>query len=77
MSEDTPSVDISIADRVATVSLSNPGRRNAMTSSMWRALVAASNALRDDKDVRVVILRGDGEEAFSSGADISEFSGSR
>jgi enoyl-CoA hydratase/carnithine racemase len=48
-------------------------RRNALTAEMWDAIPAAAQQLARDPAVRVVILRGAGEEAFISGADISEF----
>jgi len=51
----------------------HPERRNALTASMWRELARAARTLDDDESVRVVIMRGAGEEAFVSGADISQF----
>jgi enoyl-CoA hydratase/carnithine racemase len=48
-------------------------RRNAITAEMWRAISPAVKSLNEDDTVRVVILRGVGEEAFVAGADISEF----
>ncbi len=48
-------------------------RRNAISAAMWRAIPAAARQLDDDPDVRVVLMRGAGEVAFVSGADISEF----
>jgi enoyl-CoA hydratase/carnithine racemase len=48
-------------------------RRNAITGAMWRAIPDAAKSLDDDPEVRVVVLRGAGEEAFVAGADISEF----
>lgn len=48
-------------------------RRNAITRAMWRAIPGAARALNDDASVRVVVLRGAGDEAFVAGADISEF----
>jgi enoyl-CoA hydratase/carnithine racemase len=48
-------------------------RRNALTAQMWEAIPAAAQRLARDPAVRVVILRGAGETAFISGADISEF----
>jgi enoyl-CoA hydratase len=48
-------------------------RRNAITAEMWRAISPAAKSLDEDDTVRVVILRGIGEEAFVAGADISEF----
>ena len=48
-------------------------RRNAITAQMWEAIPDAARRLAQDPAVRVVILRGAGEAAFLSGADISEF----
>lgn len=57
---------------VATVILSNPGKRNALNSNMWRMLAQTYHQLSHDENLRCVILRGvDGD--FSSGADIDEF----
>jgi enoyl-CoA hydratase/carnithine racemase len=44
---------------------------------MWEALPKAAQMLDQDPEVRVVLLRGAGEIAFVSGADISEFEGRR
>ena len=52
-------------------------RRNAITAQMWEAIPAAARRLEQDRAVRVVILRGAGEAAFLSGADISEFESMR
>ena len=51
---------------VATVTLSRPEVRNAQTPSTWRGLAALGAALPDD--VRVVVVRGQGE-SFSAGLD--------
>jgi enoyl-CoA hydratase/carnithine racemase len=48
-------------------------RRNAVSQDMWRTIPSAVRDLTDDDSVRVVVLRGEGEVAFVSGADISEF----
>jgi enoyl-CoA hydratase/carnithine racemase len=58
---------------VATVIFDHPERRNAVTAEMWRALPGIANALDADETVRVVVLRGEGDVAFVSGADISQF----
>lgn len=57
---------------IATVTLSNPSRFNAMTISMWRSLAGALHELDGDESVRVVVLQGDGERAFCAGADLSD-----
>ncbi len=58
---------------VATITINRPEQRNAMMSSMWKWLAETLDALNDDNDVRCVVIRGAGEKAFASGADISEF----
>jgi enoyl-CoA hydratase len=58
---------------VAWLTLRNPARLNAVRLEMWEAIPGALAPLATDTDVRVVVLRGHGEEAFASGADISEF----
>ncbi|MEM1431751.1 MAG: enoyl-CoA hydratase [Pseudomonadota bacterium] len=58
---------------VATLVFDNPNRRNAMTLAMWEDLARVAERFVGDTGVRVVVLRGAGERAFVSGADISEF----
>jgi enoyl-CoA hydratase/carnithine racemase len=58
---------------VGWIVFSNPARFNAMTNDMWKALPKALTAFEKDPAVRVIVLTGDGEKAFVSGADISQF----
>ena len=58
---------------VATVLFSNPAKMNAVTFDMWSAVPATLAALDADPAVRVVVIAGDGDKAFISGADISQF----
>jgi enoyl-CoA hydratase len=58
---------------VATVTINRPEQRNAMVSSMWKWLADTMEELNADNDVRCVVIRGAGDKAFASGADISEF----
>ena len=60
---------------ICTIEISNPARRNAMSVSMMGELATVLLALGGNPAVRVAVLRGAGEEAFVSGADISEFAG--
>jgi len=53
--------------------LNNPEKRNAVTLQMWRAIPERMAELNRKGDVRVIVLRGAGQEAFAAGADISEF----
>ena len=58
---------------VGWIALDNPARRNAVSLGMWQGLHDAVRGFEADPDVRVIVLRGAGEDAFASGADISEF----
>ena len=62
---------------IATLVLDHTERRNAISVRMWRELEEGCRKLADDPDVRCVIVRGAGEQAFVSGADISEFQQTR
>jgi len=62
---------------IAWIIADNPARMNALTATMWKALPGLiADAERDDA-IRVIVLRGGGERAFSTGADISEFESAR
>ncbi|WP_197364494.1 enoyl-CoA hydratase/isomerase family protein [Streptomyces clavuligerus] len=65
-----PRLTHTVTDGVATVVISNPAKRNAMTAAMWRALPELLDALAADPAVRVLVLTGDGE-TFCAGADIA------
>jgi enoyl-CoA hydratase len=67
----------SIRDGVGIITFNNPDKRNAMSLEMWEGLGQALVELRDNPDVRVVILVGAGDKAFVSGADISQFEKTR
>lgn len=68
-----PSINVSVADQVATITICNPRHHNAMTLAMWQALPRIIAEAEQDPAVRAIILRGAGTKAFVSGADISEF----
>ena len=58
---------------VAWLTLNRPQVLNAVNLQMRDELWTVMEAVRDDPDLRVLIIRGAGERAFSAGADISEF----
>ena len=66
-----------IDDGVGVITFNNPEKRNAMSLEMWEGLGHALIELRDNPDVRVLILTGAGDKAFVSGADISQFEKTR
>ena len=67
----------SVSDGVGVITFNNPQKRNAMSLEMWEGLGSALTELRDNPDVRVVIMVGAGDKAFVSGADISQFEKTR
>jgi enoyl-CoA hydratase len=67
----------SVTDGVGIITFNNPEKRNAMSLEMWEGFGNALVELRDDPDVRVVIMVGAGDKAFVSGADISQFEKTR
>jgi enoyl-CoA hydratase/carnithine racemase len=66
-----------VTDGVGVITFNNPEKRNAMSLDMWEGVGSALTELRDNPDVRVVILTGAGDKAFVSGADISQFEKNR
>jgi enoyl-CoA hydratase len=58
---------------IGWITFNNPARHNAVSMSMWESIPRALDAFERDPEIRLVIVRGAGEKAFISGADISEF----
>jgi enoyl-CoA hydratase/carnithine racemase len=54
-----------------------PAKKNAISGEMWRAIAPAMEKFDHDPEVRCVVFRGTGTEAFAAGADISEFEKTR
>ena len=69
----TEKLKIVKSDGIGTLILNQPNKRNAISFEMWRDFPKAMAELEADADVRVIVLRGAGDKAFSAGADISEF----
>ena len=51
----------------------NPARRNAMSLEMWTAAATILDDFERDDNIRVIVMKGAGDKAFVSGADISQF----
>lgn len=65
------------AGDIAMVVLNNPDKRNALGLAAWKRLRMAITAFDDDEDLRCIVIRGAGDEAFAAGADIAEFPDTR
>lgn len=69
----TGQITLSTDGGIATLTLSNPDKLNAIDSAMWVALHTAMDEIAARDDLRCVILRGAGDKAFAAGGDIEEF----
>ncbi|HEX9721553.1 MAG TPA: enoyl-CoA hydratase/isomerase family protein [Ramlibacter sp.] len=61
---------------IAVVTLSHPGKLNAMSRAMWRELRAVFERIQSDSQWRCVVVQGEGG-TFCAGGDISEYPGFR
>jgi enoyl-CoA hydratase/carnithine racemase len=58
---------------IGWLTFNNPARRNAVSIDMWEAIPKVLDRFEADAEVRVVVLKGDGDKAFVSGADVSQY----
>jgi len=66
-------VDLSSDGEIATLTLNNPGKLNAIDLGMWLQLAENMAELAVDRDIRCIVLRGAGSDAFAAGGDLEEF----
>jgi enoyl-CoA hydratase/carnithine racemase len=69
----TDKLAVRTEDGIGWLTLNQPEKRNALSLVMWRNLPQVMAHFTADPSVRVVVVRGAGDKAFSAGADISEF----
>ena len=62
-----------VEDSIGWITFNQPERRNAVSFAMWQAIPEIIDDFAKSDDVRVVVMKGAGDQAFVSGADISEF----
>lgn len=63
----------SVENGVGWITFNQPEKRNAVSYDMWTAIPEIVSSFAADPAVRVVVMKGAGDKAFVSGADISEF----
>lgn len=66
-----------VSGEVVTLSISNARKMNALTVAMWLDLKRHFETLSNESEIRCIVLRGATANAFSAGADISEFEETR
>lgn len=72
---DYETISIEKRDSIAVLTINRPDKLNALSSKVHTEGVHILDELKNDKEIRVVLIRGAGEKAFVAGADISEFAG--
>lgn len=77
MTGQTDGILIEKADGIGRLIFNRPEKHNAISFDMWRGISHAMKDFAADDSVRVVVLSGAGDKAFSAGADISEFADKR
>ena len=69
----TPKLLLEKDGPIGWIIFNQPEKRNAVSQEMWQQMPEHVGDLAADDAIRVVILRGAGEQAFVAGADISQF----
>ena len=67
------SIHCSRSGNLASVTIANPGKLNAVDLGMWQQLESTLLELSTDDTLRCIVLRGHGEESFAAGGDLEEF----
>ena len=62
---------VNTEDGICTLTINRPEKRNALSREIYTQLTEIFHLISEDRQTRVVILRGAGEQAFSAGYDIS------
>jgi len=68
---DLETLEFSLSDHIATVTLNRPDKLNAFNQTMCDEFTRVWARVRDDDEIRVVVLRAAGDRAFCTGVDVS------
>ena len=66
-------IDLDVQGEIATLTLNNPDKLNAINRAMWQQLSEQVSRLSADPEIRCIVLRGAGDQAFAAGGDLEEF----
>ena len=61
-----------VKNRVCTLTLNRPGKRNSLSPQLLNHLTETLNDLAKEDEVRVVVIRGSGDKAFCAGYDLNQ-----
>jgi len=67
------SIDVAVEEGIALITINRPERMNAMDLEHYQGLSRAWMRVRDDPSIRVAIITGAGDRAFTAGADLKSF----
>jgi enoyl-CoA hydratase len=76
MARQDPKIYMDVHGHRATITVSNPAKKNAISQAMWSQLHSICLEISHMSYIRCVVVKGDGEN-FAAGADISEFEQTR
>ena len=65
-------IKTAVDDRILTITIARPARKNALTQAMYGAMADAVTGANSDKGVRAIIFTGEGD-MFTAGNDLSDF----
>jgi len=72
------SIDLDVHEGgIALITINRPEKRNALDAEHYAGLSQAWQRVRDDVDIRVAVITGAGDKAFSAGADLKTFVGKK
>lgn len=66
-------VSLDTQGEIATLTLDNPGKLNAINLGMWQQIAENMAKISVDRSIRCLVIRGAGQEAFAAGGDLEEF----
>ena len=66
-------IKFKVENQIAKVTFNRPDQHNAISYEGWLRLIEIVNKIEEDSSIRSVIFSGEGEKAFSAGADIKDF----
>src|SRR5271157_6426427 len=69
---DLDTIEFEVDNHVATVTLNRPEKMNSFNEQMATEVATAWQRIRDDDDIRVAVLRANGDRAFCTGIDVSK-----
>ena len=72
MTQDQGEIIYEINDKIATITLSRPGKRNALTQHMFTRLNEVVGEVENNRDLRVLVIRGERGSVFCAGDDLAE-----